>query len=178
MQLSIKNRILRILLFKFAAIAISGHIIFISVYASAETDKTDTLLLKSIRVTNLEFGNVITVQSNGKINDYKSFTLDDPARIVFDLFNVKSPYKKPQKMPVASEWIDQVRHYGHRDKLRIVVDTKKAYLTAFSADSVETGLVISIGKEIAVSQTDQDQAAPPEIIESISEKQEHEPVSP
>ena len=79
-------------------------------------------------------------------------------------------------MPVASEWIDQVRHYGHRNKLRIVVDTKKAYLTAFSADPVDTGLVISIGKEIAVSQPDPDQAAPPEIIESISEKQG--PVSP
>jgi len=39
-------------------------------------------------------------------------------------------------------------------------------------------LVISIGKEIAVSQPDPDQAAPPEIIESISEKQGHEPVSP
>jgi len=176
LQLSIKNKILRILLFKFAAIAISGHLLFIPFSASAETDKTDTLLLKSIRIANLESGNVITVQSNGKINEYTSFTLDGPARIVFDLFNVKSPYKKPQKMPVASEWIDQVRHYGHRDKLRIVVDTKKAYLTAFSAVPVETGLVISIGKEIAVSQLDPDQAAPPEIIESISETQR--PVSP
>jgi outer membrane protein len=176
LQLSIKNKILRILLFKFAAIAISGHLLFIPFSASAETDKTDTLLLKSIRIANLESGNVITVQSNGEINEYTSFTLDRPARIVFDLFNVKSPYKKPQKMPVASEWIDQVRHYGHRDKLRIVVDTKKAYLTAFSAVPVETGLVISIGKEIAVSQPDPDQAAPPEIIESISETQR--PVSP
>ncbi len=178
MQLSIKNKTLRILLFKFVAIAISGHLLFIPFSASAETDKTDTLLLKSILVTNIESGNVITVQSNGKINEYKSFTLDDPARIVFDLFNVKSPYKKPQKMPVASEWIDQVRHYGHRDKLRIVVDTKKAYLNAFSADPVETGLVISIGEEIAVSRQDQDRTAPPEIIESISEKQEHGQVSP
>ena len=178
MQLSIKNKILRILLLKFIAIAISGRLLFIPFSASAETDEAAALLLKSILVTNLESGNVITVQSNGKINEYQSFTLDDPARIVFDLFNVKSPYKKPQKMPVASEWIDQVRHYGHRDKLRIVVDTKKAYLTAFSIDPVETGLVISIGQEIAVSQPDQDQAAPPEIIQSISEKQEHEPVSP
>ena len=153
MQLSIKNKILRILLFKFAAIAISGHLLFIPFYASAETGTTDTLLLKSIRVANLESGNVITVQSNGKINEYKSFTLDDPARIVFDLFNVKSPYKKPQKMPVASEWIDQVRHYGHRDKLRIVVDTKKAYLTAFSIDPVETGLVIFIGADESVPET-------------------------
>ena len=153
MQLSIKNKILRILLLKFIAIAISGRLLFIPFSASAETDEADALVLKSILVTNLESGNVITVQSNGKINEYKSFTLDDPARIVFDLFNVKSPYKKLQKMPVASEWIDQVRHYGHRDKLRIVVDTKKAYLTAFSIDPVETGLVIFIGADESVPET-------------------------
>lgn len=162
MQLSIINKILRILLLKFIAIAISGHLSFIPCSASAGTDKTDALRLKSVRVTNLESGNVITVQSSGKINKYKSFTLDDPARIVFDLFDVKSPYRKPQEIQVASEWIDRVRHYGHRDKLRIVVDTKKDYLTAFSANPVETGLVISIGKEIVVSQPDQDQAAPVE----------------
>jgi len=162
LQLSIINKILRILLLKFIAIAISGHLSFIPCSASAGTDKTDALRLKSVRVTNLESGNVITVQSSGKINKYKSFTLDDPARIVFDLFDVKSPYRKPQEIQVASEWIDRVRHYGHRDKLRIVVDTKKDYLTAFSANPVETGLVISIGKEIVVSQPDQDQAAPVE----------------
>jgi len=174
LQLSIKHSALKNSLLVFVAITISGYLLFIPCSIFAEINKDDTIRLKSIRVTNLESGNVITVQSNVRINDFKSFTLENPSRIVFDLFKVKSPYQKQQSIPVASEWIDRVRHYGHRDKLRIVIDTKKPYLNAFSAQADETGLVISIGKNIVFSKPDTDRIAQAENIESVGEKAEQE----
>ncbi|OQW99822.1 MAG: hypothetical protein BWK74_01265, partial [Desulfobacteraceae bacterium A6] len=94
-------------------------------------------------------GIVIAVKSDGMINDFKSFTLEStpklPARIVFDIINIKSSFKKEQIVPANTEWVSNVRHYSSADKVRIVLDTKNKYLKAFSAEPVLNGLLINVG---------------------------------
>jgi len=103
--------------------------------------------LKSIHALKFEENIKINVNADGVIKNYKSFTIDAPARIVFDIFNIKSPYKKQQTVPVNSKWVSRVRHFGYPNKVRIVLDTKKKFLSAFSAHPANTGLVINVGKD-------------------------------
>ena len=73
------------------------------------------------------------------------------ARIVFDLFDIKSPYRREQTIPVNTDWLQRIRHYGDAKKLRIVLDTTEPYLSAFSAVRVENGLTIKVGRDVSAS---------------------------
>ncbi|MBW1820268.1 MAG: type IV pilus secretin PilQ [Deltaproteobacteria bacterium] len=103
--------------------------------------------LKSVAASKLEESVKVNVIADGIIKDYKSFTIASPARIVFDIYNIKSQFKKQKTVPVNSKWVSRVRHFGYPDKVRVVLDTKKKYLSAFSAYPVETGLEIHVGKD-------------------------------
>ena len=103
--------------------------------------------LKSVDASKLKESIKVNVNADGIIKDYKSFTIASPARIVFDIYNIKSPFKKQKTVPINSKWVSRVRHYGYPDKVRVVLDTKKKYLSAFSAYPIETGLEIHVGKD-------------------------------
>lgn len=108
--------------------------------------------LESILATQLENGVKIYVNADGTIKDYKSFTVDDTPRIVFDIYNIKSPYKGEQTVQVNTKWVKRVRHFGYPDRLRVVLDTKSEYLSAYSSTPVEKGLVIQVGEAEAMEQ--------------------------
>ena len=103
--------------------------------------------LKSVYVLKYEEKIKVNINADGVIKNYKSFTIKSPARIVFDIYNIKSPFKKQKTVPVNSKWVSRVRHFGYPDKVRVVLDTKKKFLTGFSAYQVETGLEIHVGKD-------------------------------
>jgi type IV pilus assembly protein PilQ len=102
--------------------------------------------LNSITATALQKNVVINVKADGTIKNYKSFTVDKPPRIVIDIYKLKSPYKKEQRVAVKSKWVKQVRHFGHPDKVRVVLDTHKAYLSKYSATPIDNGLLIHVGQ--------------------------------
>ena len=104
--------------------------------------------VQSVYATRRKDGLKVFVGADGAITNYKAFTIDSPARIVFDIFNIKSPYKKEKRVPVNSKWVKRVRYYAYPDRLRVVLDTKKAYLSAFVAMPVENGLEIHVGSNI------------------------------
>ena len=101
--------------------------------------------LEAVTVTSLENKLVVSVKADGAIKDYKSFTLDSPPRIVFDMFNLKSPYETEQKIAVQSKWADRVRHCVHPDKVRLVLDTHQGSLSQYEASPADDGLLISVG---------------------------------
>jgi len=103
--------------------------------------------LESVYVLKYEEKIKVNVNADGVIKNYKSFTIKSPARIVFDIYDIKSPFKKQKTVPVNSKWISKVRHFGYPDKVRVVLDTKKRYLSAFSAYPVESGFEIYVGKD-------------------------------
>jgi len=105
--------------------------------------------LESVGVEKSGNGVIIAVKADGMIKDFQSLTLENtpklPARIVFDIINVKSPFKKEQIVKANTEWVSKVRHYSSADKIRIVLDTKNKYLKSFSAKPVSNGLLINVG---------------------------------
>jgi len=113
--------------------------------------------LHSVYAKKLDKGVEIHVRADGPIKDYKYFTIDNPARIVFDLLNIQSDYTREHLVSVNTEWVKSVRHFGYPDRLRIVLDTTQPYLSAYSSSTVESGLVIRVGaqegsKEMAAGQ--------------------------
>jgi type IV pilus assembly protein PilQ len=109
----------------------------------------DASRLESVTATALKNNVVVNVQADGTIKNYKSFTIDGKEpRIVFDMFQIKSPFEKEQRIAVHSKWARQVRHFGYPDKVRLVVDTQKAYLDKYSASSTDNGLLIYVGNNL------------------------------
>jgi type IV pilus assembly protein PilQ len=89
---------------------------------------------------------VVDVKADGAIRDYRSFVIDNPARIVFDMYKISSPYKKQQIVSVRSKWAERIRYFAYPDKVRLVVETQSSYLSNYSALPTDTGLVIYVGK--------------------------------
>jgi type IV pilus assembly protein PilQ len=102
--------------------------------------------ITSVSATALKKNVVIDVKADGTIKNYKSFTIvGDPSRIVYDLYGLKSSYKNEQRITVKSDWVSGIRYYGHPEKIRMVLETKKAHLSEFAASPVDDGLLIYVG---------------------------------
>lgn len=122
--------------------------------------------IKSVAATPLQKNIVVNISADGTIKNFKSFTVDNPPRIVIDLYKIKSPYSKEQRIAVKSKWLKQVRHFGHPDKVRVVLDTYKPYLSKYSATPVDSGLLIHVGTVTA-----KPAAAEPDKKKTTAEKQ-------
>lgn len=88
----------------------------------------------------------IEVTADGAVQNYKSFSLDQPDRIVLDLFDLTSPHQTEQIIAVESQWVKQIRHFGHPDRLRLVIETHPNYLSRYAALATDTGLLIHVGE--------------------------------
>lgn len=115
--------------------------------AKTAASATSTAATRLIQVASQTGPNGVSIDilADGTIENYKSFTISNPARIVFDLFNISSPIEKEQRVAVDTPWVKQVRHYGYPDRVRVVLDTEDSYLSAFSAVPSANGLVIQVG---------------------------------
>ena len=103
-------------------------------------------VLESVTASSLKNHSIITVNADGTIVDYKSFAIENPARIVFDLYSLKSPYEQEQIIPVGSRWVKQIRYFAYPDKIRMVLDTEPEFLTQYFSFSTASGLLIYIGQ--------------------------------
>ncbi len=105
-------------------------------------------MISSVYALTGENGLLVALQSDFPITEFETFTIKSsdgmPARIVFDLPGVQSPFKKEQSIQINGQWADKIRHYSHPDKVRLVVDTHDQYLTSYSANAVKNGLEILI----------------------------------
>jgi type IV pilus assembly protein PilQ len=108
--------------------------------------------LKTVTATALKNNVVVNVEADGVIRNYKSFTLNDKQpRIVIDMLGLKSPFKGEQRQAVTSPYLKQVRHFGHSDKVRLVLDVPKSSLAKFSAAPADSGLLIQVGDVTAAA---------------------------
>lgn len=111
-------------------------------------------LIETVDAEAREDGIQITVVADGSIQEYSAFTVDNPPRIVFDLFNIDSPFTGLQKVDVDSKWVTGLRHFRYPDKVRLVLDTDRSYMTTFASKPIPNGLLISIGEEKPVFRED------------------------
>ena len=104
-------------------------------------------VLKEVNVTSYGGGVMVHMRVDGQVKNYKTFTIDDPpsAMIVVDLLGLRSAFRGEQKIPVEGNIVKLVRHFGHPDKVRVVVETEKAHLKDFSVEPVENGIVLKVG---------------------------------
>jgi len=102
--------------------------------------------LKTVTATPLKNNVSVHIKADGAIRNYKSFTIDNPARIVFELYKLRSQYEKEHIIVVESKWVRRIRYFGYPDKVRLVLDTHKEYLSKYSAHPTATGLLIHVGK--------------------------------
>ncbi len=95
-------------------------------------------------------GTLIRIEADGTLRDYKAFTISEtPPRIVFDIPGVRASAKTEQRIPVASGPVGRVRYLDYPDKVRVVIETQKPYLSRYSADPVENGLMVRVGDGVA-----------------------------
>jgi len=134
-----------------------GDVVRVVFTRGAETETAESLQseppiennLINIIPETLEDKFKIVVRTNRRIEDVKTITLTDPPRIVLDLYGVKSGRKGQQtKIQVKSRWITNVRYFAYPEKVRVVLDTKTEYLTAFKTETLDNGLIVLVGSDI------------------------------
>ena len=141
------------------------------------TKSVDASMLSAVTGTEEDNQAVIHVAADGAIKNYKSFTLPHPPRIVFELMDVKSAHSTQQSVSIGDNWVTRARHYGYPDKVRLVLETKQAYLSNYTATPAATGLVIKVGEAdqqdrqevvavTAANTEDVSQEAPPEKVKA------------
>ncbi len=104
--------------------------------------------LHSVYATKMDDSMKVFVGADGAITNYKAFTIESPPRIIFDIFDLKSPYKNEKQVKVNSQWVENVRYFGYPDRLRLVLETRKNYLSDFSAYPIDNGLLIHVGADV------------------------------
>jgi len=114
---------------------------------AAAGDTKPAAHLEGVYVVETDDRTRLNVTADGTIKNYKSFVLDNPARIVFDIPNLKSTHKGEQVVSANTKWIRQARYYGYPDKVRLVIDTEKTYLKNFTALPLASGMTIQVGSE-------------------------------
>ncbi len=115
------------------------------VAASAPVGAAAATQLKKITVTPQKDNLVVKVDADGTIKNYKRFSMRNPARIVIDMYGLKSPHSREKIIAVESTWLKQARYYGHPNKVRLVLETYPQYLYKYSVHSIDSGLSILIG---------------------------------
>ncbi|MGD8949833.1 MAG: AMIN domain-containing protein [Desulfobacterales bacterium] len=115
--------------------------------SAATEDTKPASLLEGVSVMKTDGLTRLNVTADGTIKNYKSFVLYNPARIVFDIPNLKSTHKGEQVVSVNTEWIRQARYYGYPDKVRLVIDTEKNFLKNYTATPLASGMTIQVGSE-------------------------------
>jgi type IV pilus assembly protein PilQ len=131
----------------------------------SETNLSPATQLQSVYAARQGKGLKVFVGADGMIENYKAFTIEDPPQIVFDLFNIKSPYDNEKVIPVNTEWVNQIRYASESDKVRVILETQKKHLDGYRADPVENGLLIQVGTgadQLAMKPAAVPQASPPE----------------
>jgi hypothetical protein len=84
------------------------------------------------------------IVADGKIENYNSFKLDSPPRLVLDILEIGTRY--PQKsVKIKNSFIKEVRIGQHPDKIRLVFDSLKPQLPPYQINRIGDKLIVSIG---------------------------------
>ena len=114
-----------------------------------ESPPTPTVVNKAKEVANVlveEKNESVTfnIIGDGRIENYNSFKLDAPARLVLDLWGVESRYPK-KSMKINNSFVKAVRFGQYPDKLRLVFDSSKPELPSYQINRMDDKLIVSLG---------------------------------
>ena len=84
------------------------------------------------------------IVADGRLENYNSFKLDSPARLVLDIWGVGSRYQK-KSLKMKNPFVKEVRIGQHPDKLRLVFDSTKSKLPPYQINRIDDKLIVSVG---------------------------------
>jgi type IV pilus assembly protein PilQ len=87
--------------------------------------------------------------TNGEVARYEQFTLNNPLRLVVDLFSVAPDFK--QRAFPATGGFKQIRVGVYADKVRLVFDAEGKVLPEHAIEKQSGGLVVRWGKQLAAA---------------------------
>lgn len=94
---------------------------------------------------------VINVVADGAIENYNSFELDDPARVVVDLWGLDNS-SGANSVKVGGDYIKAVRIGRHPDKLRLVFDAAGKSIPPYLVAKADNYLVLTFGEAVEASE--------------------------
>ncbi len=89
----------------------------------------------------------VHVVGDGTFNRYEAFRLNDPERIVVDIFGVKELIGN-DSLKVRSPYLTKVRIGQHEDRARVVLDIPAKAPRKYLVESSTKGLSILLGKNV------------------------------
>lgn len=110
----------------------------------------------------------IMVLADGDIGSYNTFELDDPSRLVVDIWGVGTSIDdKNKETNIGGSHIKKVRLGEHKDKIRLVFESLPKNLPLYSVDVAGATMIISYGKVEKMKKTEpSSSAAKPQIDEN------------
>jgi type IV pilus assembly protein PilQ len=116
--------------------------------------KADKIL--KIEAVGVEEGTIVKIIANGSPDNYNSFGMESPARLVIDIWGVEN-LVQDKMIDVDDINVRRIRIGDHPGKIRIVIDSSRDILPPYSIDKVDNTLMVRFGdvsKEAAVSEMD------------------------
>lgn len=84
------------------------------------------------------------ILADGRLENYNSFKLDGPPRLVLDIWDVSTQNPK-KSIKISNPFIKGVRIGQYDNKLRLVFDSSKSQLPAYQINRIDDKLVVSLG---------------------------------
>ncbi len=100
--------------------------------------------VKELTVSRTPYNTTIQAVIDGAIENYNSFKLNDPFRIVVDIWGVAQG-TAASEIPVDTPQVKGVKLSSQNGKLRMVVDTPGDKPMPFIVNADNTGLILSVG---------------------------------
>jgi len=103
-------------------------------------------LLKTVSATPVKDSIIVNLKADRTIEDYISFALENPARIVFDIFQIQAPDTDGRTIAVDSQWVNRIRYTPYPDRVRLVLDLPQRFLNNYFSFPTATGMLIYVGR--------------------------------
>jgi len=85
----------------------------------------------------------LALVTDGAVQEYETFWLQSPRRLVVDIFGVKNGFAR-KSYEIAHPLAQRLRVGTHADKVRFVIEAAEATATAFDADIKGASLVVTL----------------------------------
>jgi hemolysin activation/secretion protein len=104
-----------------------------------------TAQFRSVEWRHTDAGMAVDIRIDGPVQDYKTFVLDSPARIVIDVPGLTASFAGEQRVEVGRPPVQRIRYSVSAEKGRFVIETDKAALHYHKVAPAEHGFLILIG---------------------------------
>ena len=105
----------------------------------------DATNITDVRIDSEDGEVVITLVGDGEIGNFNAFGLDDPTRVVLDVWGVGATFAE-KEFQVGSDVIEQMRVGVHPDKVRMVFDSPQPVVPSYMVDKEDGMLAVRFRK--------------------------------